>query len=86
MSDNKITAETYLVIVPEIVQWGSNKPWVRSARVDRLRTGKPSLARGEIAVRVKLHFDEQAMIDAIPVVEADVRGFLTAPEPTLETE
>lgn len=81
MSIETVTAETYLVIVPNI---SNNGVWVYGARIDRLRSGKPALAQGEIAVRIKLRFDKQSLRDAIPVVEADVNSFVSAPTPALE--
>ena len=81
MADRKVAAEVYLVIKPyTYMAFGERK--VRRLVVDRIRQSKPSLDRGEIAIRVKLTFDERAIIDAIPVVEADVPMFIP-PDPEL---
>lgn len=82
---DKITAVTYLILVPDIYQWSSTtEPYVRGIRVDRARAQKPRLNKGEIAVKVKLNFDKQQLIDAIPVVSVDVNDFRNGPsEPEL---
>lgn len=75
----KVSAVTYLVLVPDIYQsWGTQ--YVRSIRVDRCRAAKPSLKSGEIAVKVKLNFNKQSLIDSIPTIDLDVSTFITAPE------
>ena len=81
MSD-KVTADTHLILVPDIYNW-AGETRVRGIRVDRIRSGKPSLKRGEIAVHLKLNFNKSDLIDAIPVVEIDVTTF-KAGEPIVE--
>lgn len=73
MSD-KVSAEAYLVLVPDI-----RGKYVYGIRVDRVRSNKPSLNSGEIAVKIKLNFNKQALIDSIPVLDLDVSSFITAP-------
>lgn len=80
--DSKVTADFYAVIVPDIRRYGK-ETYVYGVRVDRVRSGKPKLNKGEIPVRVKLHFDKQALVDSIPVVEANVGGF-SVYQPQLE--
>ena len=75
MSEQKTkTASAYLVLVPEIYGSGTYR-YVRSLRVDRVRSGKPSLASGEIAVKVNLRFAESALLDSIPEITVDVANF-----------
>lgn len=81
---DKVTAETYLVLVPDIKTYGTTT-YVYGIRVDRSRNTKPRLNRGEIAVRIKLNFDKRQLIDAIPIVEADVTAFAT-PSPELSLQ
>lgn len=79
---NKIvTASGYLVIVPEYRAW--DRKTVTGARIDRLRIEKPTLKRGEVAVRVRLNFDAQALQDAIPVIEMDVSSFMVPAQPEI---
>lgn len=79
---DKVTASTYVILVPTF--WtSSGETYVRDIRVDRIRNGKPALKRGEVAVHLKLNFEEQDLIDAIPVVEIDVTTF-RAGEPLIE--
>lgn len=68
------TASAYLILVPEIYSYGQTR-YVRSVRVDRVRSNKPALARGEIAVKVSLRFQESALLDSIPEVTVDVTNF-----------
>jgi hypothetical protein len=74
MSGRKVSATGFLVIVPE---FNYSKTEVVKARIVRMRTSKPSLARGEIAVKVKLNFDADSLRDSIPEIEVDVNGFMT---------
>lgn len=76
-----VTAQGYLVIVPEYRAW--DRKVVTGARIDRLRIEKPTLKRGEVAVRVRLNFDAQALQDAIPVIEMDVTSFMVPAEPQI---
>lgn len=77
----RVTAETYAVLVPDIRGSGEYR-YVSGLRVDRIRSNKPALARGEVVVKLRLHFDEASLLDSIPVVEMDVTGFSVAqPEP-----
>jgi len=79
---DRVAAETYLVLVPDIWTYaGSTR--VRGIRVDRIRSGKPALNRGEIAVHLKLNFEKADLIDAIPVVEIEVKTF-KAGDPLIE--
>lgn len=71
---SKSVAEFYVVLVADTYKW-SGTTHVRGIRADRMRTSKPKLNSGEIPVRVKLVFDDQSLIDSIPVVEAEVKGF-----------
>ena len=76
-----ITASTYVVLVPETYGSGDYR-YVRGLRVDRVRANKPALSPGEIVVRLRLHFDEAALLESIPVVDATVSNFTVAqPEP-----
>lgn len=75
----KVTAVTYMVLVPEIRGTGPYR-YVRQLRIDRVRSGKPSLARGEIAIKLRLNFNEDALLDSIPEIELDVSAFITAPD------
>lgn len=75
---SKVTATGYLVIRPELAYGGKS---VRAAHIDRLRIEKPKLNRGEVAVRVKLNFDAEALMDAIPVIEMDVTSFIVPANP-----
>lgn len=81
----RVTAETYAVLVPTIYGSGNGR-YVYSLRFDRIRSNKPSLARGEVVVKLRLHFDEASLIDAIPVVEMDVAGFSVAPPDPIVAE
>ena len=76
----RVTAQGYLVIRPKL-SW--DKKRLIGADIDRLRIDKPTMKRGEIAVRVKLNFDAQALMDAIPVIEVDVTSFIVPPTPEL---
>lgn len=78
---SKVTAQGYLVIKPTYSWSDSSK--VVGAKIDRLRTDKPTLNRGEVAVRVRLNFDQQALQDAIPVIEMDVTSFIVPSEPEI---
>jgi hypothetical protein len=73
---SKKSASCYLVIKPDIHDYGT--PRVRSLRVTRMTAKKPSLASGEIAVKVTLNFDEERLIASIPEVSADVDVWNTA--------
>lgn len=75
---SKVTAEGYLVIKPQM-SWDGRH--IIGAKMDRLRIEKPGLARGEVAVRVRLNFDAKALQDAIPVIEMDVTSFIVPSEP-----
>lgn len=66
----KIIAKGYLVLVPDI-----RGSYVYGVRIDRYRKSKPDLMSGEIAIQIKLNFDEEHVLSAIPVVEADVTAF-----------
>lgn len=72
--DETTTASAYLVLVPDIRGTGKYR-YVSSVRVDRVRSGKPSLASGEIAVKVSLRFKDSALMDNIPEIAMDVTGF-----------
>lgn len=74
----KVSAETYLVLVPDIYKYASTT-YVRGIRVDRVRASKPSLRSGEIAVKVRLNFEKSSLIDNIPTVSLDVNTFITSP-------
>lgn len=74
----KTAATGFLVLVPKISYSGT---YVHSIRIDRVRTSKPSLAPGEIAVKVKLNFDDAAIISAIPTIELDVQSFISPSAP-----
>lgn len=74
----KVSAETYLVLVPDIANW-TGTSYVRGIRVDRIRSAKPALKSGEIAVKVRLNFEKASLIDNIPTVSLDVNTFITAP-------
>jgi hypothetical protein len=71
-------AEGYIVLVPNIDDWGYG-PRLRGVRIDRVRSGKPSLERGEIAFKLRLTFDEKALLEAIPVIDLDVSAFVSGP-------
>lgn len=66
-----VTASVYLVLVPDI-RGAESRQVVWGVRVDRMRTSRPRLERGEVAVRLRLTFDEQSLIDAIPVIDVDL--------------
>lgn len=77
----RVTASTYVVLVPDIRGSGEYR-YVSDLRIDRTRTGKPALKSGEIVIRLRLHFDETALLSSIPTVDATVTGFTVAqPEP-----
>lgn len=83
---DKVTADTYLVLKPDIKSYGSTT-YVYGIRVLHARASKPSLKSGEIAVRIKLRFDKQQLIDSVPLIEADVTNFsIGQPEPQFEME
>lgn len=85
MANEKVTAETYVVLVPDTYEWGGQTR-VRGIRVDRVRQSKPSLKSGEIVVKLRLNFDKESLINAIPVVDLDVSAFGTGPSsPTPES-
>lgn len=76
MVEGKVTAEGYLVLVPE-----ANERYVWGIRIARYRRSRPALAAGEIAVKVRLHFQKQALLDAVPSIELDVQSFLSPSTP-----
>ena len=69
-----VTAAVYLSLRPT---YNSNKTAVTGIGVHRITQGKPTLAAGDIAVRVKLNFDAESLMQAIPEIEVDVNGFST---------
>lgn len=71
---DKVTADFYAVLVVDSYKY-ADTTYVRGVRVDRTRSAKPKLNKGEIPIRIKLHFDKQALIESIPLVEANVSGF-----------
>jgi hypothetical protein len=72
----KVSAETYLVLVPDIQKWGG-EAYVYGIRVDRIRASKPALKPGEIAVKLRLNFEKSQLIDSIPVIDLNVSSFST---------
>lgn len=71
---SKVSATGYLVLSPEM---NYSKTAVTGIRIVQYRSGKPKLASGQIAVRVKLNFDADSLMQAIPTIEVDVDGFRT---------
>ena len=69
---NKISAETYLVLVPDI---SSNGQYVHGIRADRIRASKPSLKAGEIVVKLRLSFERSQLLDTISIVALDINSF-----------
>lgn len=69
-----VSAVGYLVLEPELNHAGNA---VRGVRIVQHRANKPKLAQGQIAVKVKLNFDADALLNAIPTIEVDVGGFMT---------
>lgn len=82
----KVTAEAYLVLDPDIrPTWNGVGHNVYGIRVSRLRSHKPALARGEVAIKLRLTFLKAALLDAIPVVDVEVGGFSVGVEaPAIE--
>lgn len=74
MANKIVTANTYLVLVPDIRGSGNYK-YVSSIRVDRTRKDKPSLKSGEIAIKLNLQFNESQLIDSIPSLTVDVTNY-----------
>lgn len=71
---NKVTASAYIVLEP---QYNRNHTMVTGIRAAKMTAGKPALGSGQIAVRVKLNFDADSLMQAIPEIEVDVNGFST---------
>ena len=71
---SKISAEGYLILEPTFNSSGTS---VWRLRIVRYAANKPSLKSKEIAVKVKLNFEANDLIAAIPMVESDVPGFRT---------
>lgn len=78
----KVSAKAYLICTPDIYGSGDYR-YVHEVRVTDVRKGKPALRRGQVAVRVKLVFDERALIESVPEVEVEVPSFVV-PEPEAE--
>ncbi len=76
-----VTAEGYLVIKPTYGWYDKTK--IEGAKIARLTQSKPSMQRGEVAIRIRLNFDAQALQDAIPVIEMDVTSFIVPSEPEI---
>lgn len=72
MAGDTVTATTYMVLVPD-----TNGTYVWGIRADRIRASKPALKKGEIAVKVRLNFRKQDLIEAYPVLDLDVSTFIT---------
>ncbi len=82
---DRVTADTYLVLRPDIRTYGSTT-YVYGIKVDRARASKPALKSGEILIRVKLNFDKQQLIDSVPVVEINVTDFHVERTPEIVLE
>lgn len=78
-----ITATAYLVLVPSISGRG-DWSYVSDLRVDRVRSNRPTIQPGEIAIKVRLTFNETSLLESIPVVDVNVGDFtVSPPEPEL---
>lgn len=69
-----VSATGYLVLEPELNYGGTA---VRGIRIVQYRANKPRLASGQIAVKVKLNFDADSLLNSIPTIEVDIGGFMT---------
>lgn len=73
---DRVTAECYLVMEPDIRGTGSS-PYVAGIRVVKMTIGKPAIGRGQVVIKVSLNFDKRQLVDAIPEVTADIESFNT---------